>query len=104
MPGATPKKPASGLMARSVPSSLWASQAMSSPIVSTVQPGSDGRSMAKFVLPQALGKPAATWKDRPSGLVALSNSMWAASQPSSPPIFDAIRSANPFLARMALPP
>jgi len=104
VPGATPKKPASGLMARNRPSGPCAIQAMSSPMVSTVQPGMEGRSIAKFVLPQALGNPAATWNVRPSGFVALSRSMWAANHPSSSPIFEAIRSANPFLARMALPP
>ncbi len=41
--GATPKNPASGLMARSRPSASGRIQAMSSPIVSTVQPGSVGR-------------------------------------------------------------
>ncbi len=104
VPGATPKKPASGLMARRRPSAPCAIQAMSSPMVSTVQPGMEGRSIAKLVLPQALGNPAATWKERPSGFVALSSSMWAASQPSCSPILEAIRSANPFLARIALPP
>ena len=34
--------------------------AMSSPTHSTFQPGSAGRIMARFVLPQALGKAAAT--------------------------------------------
>src|SRR5260221_10903188 len=62
VPGATPKKPASGLMARRRP---WASgliQAMSSPTVQTFQPSNPGGgiSIAKFVLPQALGKAAVT--------------------------------------------
>mmetsp|Transcript_25301 Transcript_25301/g.63430 ORF Transcript_25301/g.63430 Transcript_25301/m.63430 type:complete len:210 (+) Transcript_25301:676-1305(+) len=61
VPGATPKKPFSGLMARRVPSlALKRIQAMSSPTVSTFQPGSVGCSMARLVLPQALGKAAAT--------------------------------------------
>src|SRR5437660_3892566 len=58
--GATPKKPRSGLMARSWP---WASthiQAMSSPSVHARQPGSDETTMARFVLPDALGMAAAT--------------------------------------------
>src|SRR5262245_23815170 len=38
VPGATPKKPASGLMARSEPSALGLIQAMSSPTVQTFQP------------------------------------------------------------------
>ena len=38
VPGATPKKPASGLMARSRPSASGLIQAMSSPTVHTFQP------------------------------------------------------------------
>ena len=62
VPGATPKKPASGLMARSWPWSSGLIQAMSSPTVQTFQPSkpAGGMSMAKLVLPQALGKAAAT--------------------------------------------
>src|SRR5262249_21484581 len=57
--GATPKKPRSGLMARSWP---WASthiQAISSPSVHARQPGSDETTMARFVWPDALGMAAA---------------------------------------------
>jgi len=90
VPGATPKKPFSGLMALSFPAgrhtsdagesknhrrrgfdvrgtasscSPWPSNfihAMSSPTHSTFQPGRAGFIMAKLVLPQALGKAAAT--------------------------------------------
>src|SRR5580658_8436555 len=62
VPGATPKKPASGLMARRRPFSSGFIHAMSSPTVHTFQPSklSGGTSMAKLVLPQALGKAAAT--------------------------------------------
>ncbi len=60
VPGATPKKPASGLMAYRRPSSPCFIQAMSSPTVSQVQPGRVGMSMAMLVLPQADGKAAAT--------------------------------------------
>ena len=64
VPGATPKYPASGLMAYSLPSSPGLIQAMSSPIVVTFQPSapiaSGGSIMAKLVLPQALGNAAAT--------------------------------------------
>src|SRR5665213_3594887 len=62
VPGATPKKPASGLIARSLPFSSGLIHAMSSPMVHTFQPSkpSGGMSMAKFVLPQALGNAAAT--------------------------------------------
>ncbi len=62
VPGATPKNPASGLMARKQP---WASgliHAMSSPTVQSFQSFSPagGTIMAKFVLPHELGKAAAT--------------------------------------------
>src|SRR5258705_10289209 len=60
VPGATPKKPASGLIACRRPSAPNFIQAMSSPIVSTFQPGSVGVNIARFVLPQALGKAPAT--------------------------------------------
>src|SRR6201996_5495397 len=62
VPGATPKKPASGLMARSWPVASGLIQAMSSPTVQTFQPSkpAGGIIMAKFVLPQADGKAAAT--------------------------------------------
>ena len=61
VPGATPKKPYSGLTAYSRPSSPIRIQAMSSPSVSTFQPGMVGSSMARLVLPQALGKAAAMY-------------------------------------------
>ena len=62
VPGATPKNPASGLMARRRPSGPGLIQAMSSPTVVISKPWSAAgvRSMAKLVLPQALGKAAAT--------------------------------------------
>src|SRR5579872_904543 len=60
VPGATPKKPASGLMAYSRPSSPNFIQQMSSPMVSTFHPGMVGTSMARFVLPHAEGKPPDT--------------------------------------------
>ena len=64
VPGATPKKPASGLIACSLPSALGLIHAMSSPTVHTFQPfflkAAGGISIAKFVLPQALGNAAAT--------------------------------------------
>src|SRR5215470_14077355 len=62
VPGATPKSPASGLMAYRRPSLPGLIQAMSSPIVVTFQPVSPGggTSIAKFVLPQALGNAALT--------------------------------------------
>ncbi len=107
VPGATPKKPASGLIARSrpsVPGPPGRIHAMSSPIVSAVHPGTVGRSIARFVLPHADGKAAATWNARPSGDVSRSRSMCSASQPSSRPMTDAIRSAKHFLPSRAFPP
>ena len=60
VPGATPKKPASGLIAYSRPSGPGFIQQMSSPMVSTFQPGSEGMSIARFVLPHALGNAPVT--------------------------------------------
>ena len=62
VPGATPKNPASGLMAYRRPSLRGLIQAMSSPMVVTFQPLSAGGgiSIAKLVLPHALGKAAVT--------------------------------------------
>jgi len=93
VPGATPKKPASGLMAYRRPSSPWRIHAMSSPTVSTFQPGIVGRSMARLVLPQALGNAAVRWYTRPSGPVIFRMSMCSASQPSSRARTEAMRSA-----------
>src|SRR4051795_10757992 len=60
VPGATPNRPNSGLRAYSRPSFPKRIQAMSSPRVSTFQPGMVGSSIAKLVLPQADGNAAAT--------------------------------------------
>ena len=62
VPGATPKNPASGLIARSSPCGPGLIQAMSSPTVVTFHPSKPlgGISIAKLVLPQADGKAAAT--------------------------------------------
>ena len=104
MPGATPKKPASGLIAHSRPSSPNFIHAMSSPTVSTVQPSSVGISIARLVLPQADGKAPVTYFDSPCGEVSLRISMCSASQPSSRAMTLAIRSAKHFLPSSALPP
>ena len=104
VPGATPKKPASGLTAYSRPSEPNFIQAMSSPIVSTFQPGSVGIIIARLVLPQALGKAPAMYLASPSGEVSLRISMCSASQPSSRAMTEAIRSAKHFLPSSALPP
>jgi hypothetical protein len=64
VPGATPKKPASGLIARRRPLASGLIHAMSSPTVHTFQPflakAGGGIIIAKWVLPQALGNAAAT--------------------------------------------
>jgi hypothetical protein len=104
VPGATPKKPASGLIAYSRPSSPNFIQAMSSPTVSAFQPSSVGMIIARFVLPHCDGNAAATYFDSPSGEVSLRMSMCSASQPSSRAITDAMRSAKHFLPSSALPP
>ncbi len=106
VPGATPKQPASGLIAYSRPSLPGLIHAMSSPMVVTFQPGmaAGGISIAKLVLPQAEGKAAATWYLRPAGLVTPRISMCSASQPWSRPMKLAMRSARHFLPSSALPP
>src|SRR5580692_12834916 len=62
VPGATPKNPASGFMARRRPLSSTRIHAISSPTVHTFHPSkpTGGTSIEKFVLPQALGNAAAT--------------------------------------------
>src|SRR6266536_827918 len=69
VPGATPKNPASGLIACKRPFASGLIQAMSSPTVQTFQPSNPlgGISMAKFVFPQALGNAAATYVFSPLG-------------------------------------
>ena len=102
--GATPKNPYSGLTAYSRPSSANFIHAMSSPTVSTSQSSIVGTSIARLVLPQALGNAPAMYLTLPSGLVSLRISMCSASQPSSRAITEAIRSAKHFLPSSALPP
>ncbi len=104
VPGATPKKPYSGLIAYRRPSEPYFIQAMSSPIVSTVQPSSVGMSIARFVFPHALGKAPVMYFTSPSGEVSLRTSMCSAIQPSSRAITEAMRSAKHFLPSSALPP
>ena len=65
VPGATPKKPASGLMAYNLPSSPNFIHAISSPIVSTFHPGIVGINMARFVFPHAEGKAPVTYLTSP---------------------------------------
>src|SRR5919206_4979511 len=63
--GATPKNPASGLTAYRRPSSPNFIHAMSSPIVSTVQPSRLGTIIARLVLPDALGNAPVKYLDFP---------------------------------------
>jgi hypothetical protein len=65
LPGATPKKPFSGLIALSTPLLSNFIQAISSPTHSTLYPGSVGVIMAKLVFPHADGKAAAIYLLRP---------------------------------------
>src|SRR5690242_14499239 len=60
VPGATPNIPYSGLIACRRPSAPNFIQQMSSPIVSAFQPGNVGTSIARLVLPHALGNAPAT--------------------------------------------
>ena len=69
VPGATPKKPYSGLMAYRRPSSPGRIQTMSSPIVSTFQPGTLGCIIARLVLPVADGNAPVMVYFSPCGLV-----------------------------------
>src|SRR5271170_3567987 len=98
VPGATPKKPASGLRARRRPVASGLIQAMSSPTVQTFQPSkpSGGIIMAKLVLPQALGNAAATYVFSPLGSSTPRISMCSAIHPSSRAMFEAIRRAKHF--------
>ena len=83
VPGATPKKPYSGLMAWRRPSAPNFIHAMSSPIVSTFQPGIVEISIDKFVLPRAEGKAPVIYFTWPDGLMSFRISMCSAIQPSS---------------------
>src|SRR5262249_42144472 len=60
VPGATPKKPFSGLIAYRRPSAPIFIQAMSSPTHSAFHPGMVGTIMARFVLPHEDGNAPAT--------------------------------------------
>ena len=67
-------------------------------------PASVGISIARLVLPHALGKAPVTYLTSPSGEVSLRISMCSAIQPSSRAITEAMRSAKHFLPSSALPP
>src|SRR5699024_10894305 len=81
VPGATPKRPDSGLTTKGLPSRN-SIQAMSSPTISAFHPSMVGSIIAKLVLPQAEGKAAEMYLLSPRGLVILSTSMCSAIQPS----------------------
>src|SRR6185369_825940 len=93
VPGATPKNPASGLIACRHPFASGLIQAMSSPTVQTFQPSkpAGGISIAKFVLPQALRKAAVTYVFSPCGFSTPTINMCSAIQPSSRAMFEAMR-------------
>src|SRR6266550_9361789 len=91
VPGATPKNPDSGLMAYSRPSAPNFIQAMSSPMVSTFQPGMVGISIARLVLPHADGNAPVMYLTCPEGLVIFRMSMCSAIHPSSRACTEAIR-------------
>mmetsp|Transcript_3026 Transcript_3026/g.6543 ORF Transcript_3026/g.6543 Transcript_3026/m.6543 type:complete len:270 (+) Transcript_3026:1027-1836(+) len=106
VPGATPKNPASGLIAHNRPSSPTCIHAISSPITRTVYPASlaAGIIMLKLVLPHWLGNAAATKCSTPAGFVNPRSRQCSAIQPCSRPSTDAMRSAMHFFARIELPP
>jgi hypothetical protein len=107
VPGATPKNPASGLIARSTPSAPGLIQAMSSPTVVIFQPSNPlGRDHHGEVglAAGSRGTRRRRRSSRPSGSSAPRISMCSASQPSSRAITLAMRSAKHFLPSSALPP
>src|SRR5580693_7502677 len=77
---------------------------MSSPMVSTFQPGRVGIIIDKLVLPQAEGKAPVKYFAWPDGLVSFRISMCSAIQPSSRACTEAMRSAWHFFPSNALPP
>ena len=79
---------------------------MSSPTVVIVHPSyaGGGTSIARLVLPHALGNPAAKYFFSPCGFCTPRMSMCSAIQPSSRAITEAMRSAKHFLPSSALPP
>src|SRR5213593_2689132 len=101
VPGATPKKPASGLIAYNLPSSPNLIQAISSPTVSTFHPGREGTIIARLVFPQADGNAAVMYFFLPFGGVTPTISMCSAIQPSSRARTDAILNAKHFLPSRA---
>ena len=86
VPGATPKKPYSGLTAQRPPSSPTRSHAISSPTHQTLYPFflyiSGGISIARFVLPQADGNAAEIYFSSPFGYSMPRISICSAIQPS----------------------
>src|SRR5579864_4912232 len=106
VPGATPKNPASGLMARKEPFSSGRIQAMSSPTVQTFHPlnAFGGIIIEKLVFPHALGNAAATYVFSPAGSSTPRISICSAIHPSSRAILEAMRNAKHFLPTSALPP
>src|SRR5579871_318020 len=106
VPGATPNRPASGLMARKRPVASGRIQAMSSPTVHTFHPAKafGGINMEKLVLPQALGNAPAMYVFSPCGFSTPRINMCSAIQPSSRAILEAMRKAKHFFPSSAFPP
>ena len=106
VPGATPKTPDSGLIACKRPLASGLIHAMSSPTIETFQSlmASGGISIARFVLPHALGKAAEMYVFSPCGSSTPRINMCSASQPSSRAMFEAMRKPKHFLPSNALPP
>src|SRR5208337_1435033 len=77
---------------------------MSSPIVSTFQPGIVGINIDRLVLPHAEGNAPVIYFAWPDGLISFRISMCSAIQPSSRACTEAIRSAWHFFASSAFPP
>src|SRR3989339_229928 len=87
-----------------VQSSFFHNHAISSPTVSTFQPGSVGTSIDKLVFPQALGNAPKINLCFPSGFVIFKISICSAIHISSLASTDAMRSAKHFFPKSAFPP
>ena len=106
VPGATPKNPGLGIDRAQLPVLVGldprdvVADRPDLPSFETV----GGMSIAKFVLPQALGNAAVTYVFSPCGLSTPTISMCSAIQPSSRAMVEAMRRPKHFLPSSALPP
>src|SRR5206468_1613607 len=103
---ATQKNPTSGLIAYSLPSALRCSHAMSSPKSHTLKSLrlGGGLSIARLVLPLALGNAPLRYVSRPEPSSIPTINICSASHPSSLAATLAILSEWDFLERRAFPP